>query len=1045
MSRPNHDGRSRKLRVERLEERAMLAGDWELLGDLNEIAAGSFTITGPAVAVGSQLFFPANNVTNGLELWKTDQTGRSQLVKDIAPGQSFSSPRYLTNVAGTLYFQAFNPVNGAELWKSDGTAAGTVLVKDVVTGSASSEPASLTNVSGTLYFRSGRGLWKSDGTSAGTVLVWSAASSSSYFRPSQLTNVAGTLYFTSDGAVYKSDGTATGTVQLSTTGVGLRPNASNLTDVAGVLYFAAWAPNSGRELWKSDGTIAGTVLVKDIAPSAAYSSPSFLTNVGGTLFFGASDGVHGFELWKSYGTAEGTLLVKDVNVGANSSMYPVSNARSSALINVAGTLHFLANDGVSGRELWKSDGTTEGTVLVKDIYAGAQGSMTNSQTESDWSPVAIGGSLFFRANSDLQGAEVWRSDGTAGGTVVVKDLPADSTNSFTSISWLTNADGTLYFQAVTRNQRLAGNQLWKSDGTTVGTVRVLSASEGIFTNGVTHVGAWTYFLVPKVVGDSTSSLGEIWRTNGTIVEPLKFNFGGLRPYDEIADATQLVNVGGVLYFADSYGELWKSDGSTAGTMLIKFVAAIDKLFNFQGVLYFIGSDNQSFNKELWKSDGTEAGTVVLKEINPGFFSANISSLTEVSGTLYFSANDGANGQELWKTDGTAAGTVMVKNIRSGNANSDPSNLTNVNGTLYFSANDGTSGVELWKSDGTSAGTVRVKDIRTDGRVNSNPSLLTNVNGILYFVPSAVGGGIEPWRSDGTEAGTFQLKDVRQGVSSSYPTVLANINGILYFVANDGINGYELWKSDSTAAGTGLVKDVFRGSGSSNVTSLTNINGKLYFSANDGVNGQELWSTDGTTAGTQLVYDFTQDSTSSSPGPIFVVNNKLHVAAAVYPIGRELWVADISPPLPGDYNGDRIVDLNDYNVWRDTFGSTTNLAADGNGDRVIDAADYVIWRSNYQSPTPNVPIGRSPPRRAPFVPPSSPVAIVAAASASTSATSSADSSPAQTDLLLTARDAAFAALGEDEPAAQKPLAKSPPRRAARTIPAALSDSAATFKP
>jgi ELWxxDGT repeat protein len=193
---------------------------------------------------------------------------------------------------------------------------------------------------------------------------------------------------------------------------------------------------------------------------------------------------------------------------------------------------------------------------------------------------------------------------------------------------------------------------------------------------------------------------------------------------------------------------------------------------------------------------------------------------------------------------------------------------------------------------------------------------------------------------------------------------ATSGGILYFAAFHGITGTELWKSDGTAAGTVLVKNIRPGFESSAPTNLTNINGKLYFSANDGVNGQELWSTDGTTAGTELVYDFTQDSSSSSPGPIFVVNNKLHVAAEVFPIGRELWVTDISPPVAGDYNGDRVVDLTDYNVWRDTFGSTTNLAADGNGDRVIDAADYVIWRSNYQSPTGHVPIGASPPRRAP---------------------------------------------------------------------------------
>ena len=85
-------------------------------------------------------------------------------------------------------------------------------------------------------------------------------------------------------------------------------------------------------------------------------------------------------------------------------------------------------------------------------------------------------------------------------------------------------------------------------------------------------------------------------------------------------------------------------------------------------------------------------------------------LTNVNGTLFFTADDGVNGCELWKSDGTAAGTVLVKDIRPGSCSSCPRNLTNVNGTLFFAADDGSDGRELWKSDGTAAGTVLVKDI-----------------------------------------------------------------------------------------------------------------------------------------------------------------------------------------------------------------------------------------------------------------------------------------------------------------------------------------------
>ena len=116
--------------------------------------------------------------------------------------------------------------------------------------------------------------------------------------------------------------------------------------IGSTAYFTAEDGVHGIELWKSNGTAAGTVLVKDINPGSASScsDPSFLTNVNGTLFFSADDGTHGPELWKSDGTAAGTALVKDINSGSGSS-------EPRYLTNVNGTLFFSAHDGVHGFEL----------------------------------------------------------------------------------------------------------------------------------------------------------------------------------------------------------------------------------------------------------------------------------------------------------------------------------------------------------------------------------------------------------------------------------------------------------------------------------------------------------------------------------------------------------------------------------------------------------------------------------------------------------------------------------------------------------------------
>src|SRR5262249_54140621 len=154
------------------------------------------------------------------------------------------------------------------------------------------------------------------------------------------------------------------------------------------------------ELWKSDGTKAGTQLVKDIYAGSASSSPSNLTNVNGTLFFQANDGTHGQELWKSDGTADGTTLVKDVYPGGffgyYGGCYPHS-ANPSNLTNVNGTFFFRANEGVHGADLWKSDGTAGGTTLVKDIFPGFTGAYAGGLTN-------FNGTLFFSANDGTTGS-----------------------------------------------------------------------------------------------------------------------------------------------------------------------------------------------------------------------------------------------------------------------------------------------------------------------------------------------------------------------------------------------------------------------------------------------------------------------------------------------------------------------------------------------------------------------------------------------------------------------------------------------------------------
>jgi ELWxxDGT repeat protein len=218
-------------------------------------------------------------------------------------------------------------------------------------------------------------------------------------------------------------------------------------------------------------------LVKDIAPFGANSYPADFTNVNGTLFFKATDFFHGYELWRTDGTAAGTVMVKDINPGRGDSL-------PFALTNVSGTLFFQATDGTRGFELWRSDGSAAGTVLVKDINAGAGSSYPEYLTN-------VGGTLFFSANNGVSGPELWRSDGTTPGTVLIKNINPSNVGS--SPAGLTNVNGTLFFSA---NNGTSGPELWQSNGTAPGTVLVRDINPGPAGSNpsyLTNVGGVLYF------------------------------------------------------------------------------------------------------------------------------------------------------------------------------------------------------------------------------------------------------------------------------------------------------------------------------------------------------------------------------------------------------------------------------------------------------------------------------------------------------------------------------------------------------------------------
>ncbi len=415
-------------------------------------------------------------------------------------------------------------------------------------------------------------------------------------------------------------------------------NPGYFTQIAEVCYFTAESSDYGRELWATDGTEAGTHLVKDINTGTDSSNPSELTEFNGKLYFVADDGENGVELWVSDGTESGTVMVKDIYAGEALSSSP------SGLVVVNGALYFSAEDADHGVELWTSDGTEAGTVLVKDIYTGT---VTDGVAPNSSNPLGltdVNGTLFFVADDGEHGYELWTSDGTEDGTVLVADINPDGSAFDGDGVSLLAVDGTLFFVATDGEH---GYELWTSDGTESGTTMVQDIYSG---------------------SDSAFSVGDV----------------------------QLIEMDGILYFAADNGEngdeLWRSDGTSSGTYLLKDIneGSEGDLSEYTGftvvgdVLYF-SADDGTHGKELWKTDGTASGTVLVDDINADGADSYPYYMVAVDGLLYFSAYSADSGRELWKSDGTAAGTVLVDDTATGTDSAGPSDLTVVNEHLVFSA------------------------------------------------------------------------------------------------------------------------------------------------------------------------------------------------------------------------------------------------------------------------------------------------------------------------------------------------------------------------
>ncbi|RYZ42787.1 MAG: hypothetical protein EOO71_06300 [Myxococcaceae bacterium] len=411
------------------------------------------------------------------------------------------------------------------------------------------------------------------------------------------------------------------------------------SELQGTLYFATDVFGGQSTLWKSDGTSAGTVPVKEFPAQGTtdYRSLSDFTAVGTQLFFSIGDAVIGRELWVTNGTTAGTRLVADLSPGAASTFvsYPAQ---------VGGALSFFRRvtlTSTSSRlELWKSNGTAAGTARTVDL--GTQASVEGSVLRAD------GQRLFF-LQDEVNGTRLWRSDGTAGGTVFVKALDQGTP----LLGDVRAVGGTVLF---TLRDTGPTTEIWKTDGTAAGTVRLETFGHSVTLLGLIGSRVYgAYVTGERIKLASVSLAGGGKATVTTLENPFA---GQPDPGPFLQDVRQEGN----------------------------------KIYLSLGYYYNGGPAIQ--RSYLWVTDGTAAGTRQLSDQlsrNQDGFSSLFST---GNGTLIFTSDSPDDGLEPWVTNGTVAGTGRVANINP-EGGSNPEWFTRIGNRIFFAANGGPPGNALW--------------------------------------------------------------------------------------------------------------------------------------------------------------------------------------------------------------------------------------------------------------------------------------------------------------------------------------------------------------
>jgi len=880
----------RRLRLEGLEERRMLAGDPALV----ELNATGVPVYDKTAVVGNNLYFADSDPLLGWELKVLDTTTGTAAVLDVNPGLGDSyAGQYggFTAVGTKLFFSAYDPSNGYELrWIDTTQATPTVNVVDVNSGVGDS-------IAG--YY--------GGFVAVGTQLYFTATDAGS-------------------GAELRWIDTTEATPSVHTIEVAGGASSSNAGQhgsfaVAGTkLFFAATDSAAGDELrWIDTLEASPTVHTLDIYGGATGSQPGYYGGfmvVGSKLYFSAEDALDGVELrWLD--TTAGSPSVNTISVCSGSG--GAFAGQYGGWAAVGGKLYFTADDGGGNFELRWID-TTVGTPVVQslDVNPGPIGSYAGG-----WGGFkALGTTLYFDAYEANTGYELRWIDTTATTPAVnTLDINPSYGSSYAGQYGFAVEGSRLFFVA---QDAASGQELrWIDTSTAAPTINTLEIAAGGADSaagqygGFTNVGTRLYFTAHDDGGDYR--LHWIDKAAATPSDA-SLDISNASNSSEAGTVGGFVAVGTRVYYATAHALCW-TDTAAATPVLYSLPVDIDlgntvPLTALGTKVVFRGRDVAYGNELRWIDATSDTPALNTLDIAPGSASSNPGAWYAVGTKLYFAAYDPLYGCELrWIDTALSMPWVNTLDIQPANGSSNPGidgGYALLGTKLYFSALDTATGYELrWIDTTSDSPALHTVDVNAGGR-GSSPGHLGGyavVGSKLYFSAYDEEHGEEPrWIDTTSAAPVVNTLDVYPGSTTSLAGQYGGFEAVgtrLYFSADDPVSGCELRWIDTTSAAPAVnTLDINPGVAASNpgeYGGLTAVGTKLYFSAYTAAAGHELrWIDTAEGGGVLHTLDINSGSNGSTPGiygDFVAVGSRLYFSAFEPVCGFEPRWIDTTSAVP----------------------------------------------------------------------------------------------------------------------------------------------------